>query len=129
MHTLYAYVHGSDLDDIAELLLRDLQTFVRQTPWKTAEPSVVSQRSPADPTLASGDVPDWDLGLNLPLPLGPSTAIDDAVTIAQHLVELRARVSRDFVIGLHDDRTGATEDLFFVDSHTLDVDSLRAALA
>ena len=100
-HTLYAYVDGSDLSDVAEAIERQLRLFVDAEQWFGTPPIVINQRAPESATHA-GDSPDWDLGLNLVLrdsgAEGPAW-FRDVDMIARHLGRLHARFHRDFVIG------------------------------
>ena len=66
--TLYAYAHGSDLADIADFLQAALDEFVDSRDW-FCDAKVVNQRAPQAQSSA-GDLPDWDLGVNLALPKG-----------------------------------------------------------
>ena len=67
-HILYAYVCGSDLTDIADELLAAFGRFVASRTWVCDEPRPVNQRRADDPSLRPGDLPDWDIGLNITLP-------------------------------------------------------------
>lgn len=129
-HTLYAYVDGSDLGDVAAPIEERLVEFVASPSWATSRPVVVNQK-----TTESGsqpdDLPDWDLGINLALPdpgEEPEGWFDDVVRIAKHLAMLHSTFDREFVIGIADNVTGMTEDLFFVESDVLDLDRLRSAI-
>jgi len=129
-HTLYAYVDGSDLTDVAEPIERQLQLFVDTEQWFGTRPVVINQRSP-DSDTHSDDLPDWDLGLNLALPDPGAESLNwfrELEMIARHLGRLHARFQRDFVIGISDNVTGQVEDLFFVDSDIPDLSELRAAI-
>jgi hypothetical protein len=46
-HTLYAYVAGNDLDDLAPALEATLGRFVRHARWRYAEPWVVNRAAAA----------------------------------------------------------------------------------
>ena len=129
-HTLYAYVDGSDLTDVAEPIERELQLFVDTEQWFGAPPIVINQRAP-DSDTHGDDLPDWDLGLNLALPDPGAESTNwfrELEMIARHLGRLHARFYRDFVIGISDNVTGYVEDLFFVDSDIPDLSKLRAAI-
>src|SRR5215467_11181011 len=68
-HTLFAYVDGSDLDDIADALEGRLRAFVEARSWIAGEAWVVNQQLEADASCTEPeDIPCWDLGLNLHLP-------------------------------------------------------------
>jgi hypothetical protein len=128
--SLYAYVDGSDLVDLADDMTNDLQAFVASRSWRT-QPTVVNQRRIDDARLEPGDLPPWELGLNLDLPAPgaePSEWFDDVASIARYLGELHDKYGRDFVLGIHFADTNATEDVFFVESADVDTEELRRAL-
>ena len=58
MPDVYAYVDGSHLSDVADLLLRRLHELVRSEPW-ASEVWVVDDRTEEDDTLSPGDLPDF----------------------------------------------------------------------
>lgn len=130
-HTLYAYVDGADLDGVAEQLDSLLTQFVDAHPWRFNAPWVINQRHERDSTHGPGDLPDWDLGLNLELPdpdHEPPGWFADVEHLARFLVDLRGRTGRDFVIGIADASRGITEDLYFIDARGLDLESLRRVI-
>ncbi len=127
-HTLFAYVDGSDLDDVAEDLERSFADFVEHSTWRFARPSVVSQRFEDDLTLKPGDLQTWELGLNADLPdpgSEPPGWFADIESIARFLGLLHARTGRNFMIGIADHERGFSEDLFCVDSEHPDLEQLR----
>jgi hypothetical protein len=127
-HTLYAYVDGSDLDEVADDIESRVTQFVRETGWRHANPRLVNQRRKNDPTLGPDDLPDWELGLNVELPDAPGEAhgwFQDVESIARFLADLHAITGRDFVIGIGDNERGVSEDLFFVNDATPDLSLLR----
>ena len=129
-HTLYAYVEGNDLHGIASALEARLERFVRDTRWRYAEPWVVNQRREDDPSLRPGDLPDWDLGLNMHLPDDePPGWFADVETMVTFLAPLQDEVGRPFVLGISDDERGFTEDLpFEIDSRSPDLALLRQVI-
>lgn len=128
-HTLYAYVEGSDLYDIESQLVDQLTSFVASRSWVCSDAWVVNQRGDSkDPSLGPDDLPDWDLGINIALPdPGSETPgwYADVEETARYLAELHAATGRDFVIGIDDSVTGIAEDLFFIESDTIDLAKLR----
>lgn len=122
--TLFAYVQGADLEDVVDTIEARLDALVASRKWISNDVWVVNQRIP-------GDVPEWDLGLNLAVAgprSRPVTWVEDAVAIAKELGELHRTTGRKFVIGMHDEKTNTTKDLFFVESATPDLEKLKAAL-
>ena len=92
------------------------------------EPRLTNQRRERDPSLRPGDLPDWDLGLNLDLPDPPQEPegwFEDVERIATFLAELHTVTGRDFVIGICDHERGFSEDLALIDSASVDLDFLR----
>jgi hypothetical protein len=127
-HTLYAYAEGNDLHDVAADIEARVERFIRESRWRYGKPWLVNQRRPDDPTLRAGDLPDWDLGLNLDLPDPPQEPegwFDDVERIATFFTELRSVTGRDFVIGIGDNERGFSEDLFFIDRALPDLGLLR----
>lgn len=77
------------------------------------------------------DLADWDLGINMALPEPgdePEGWFGDVERVAGYLATLRSTFAREFVIGIADNVTGVTEDLFFVDSDAPDLRRLRSAI-
>jgi hypothetical protein len=127
-HTLYAYVKGNDLHDVAADIEARVARFIRDNRWRHGKPWVVNQQRPDDPTLRTGDLPDWDLGLNLDLPdlpQEPEGWFDDVERIATFFAELRSATGRDFVVGIGDNERGFSEDLFSIDNAAPDLGLLR----
>lgn len=122
---LFAYVDGSDLDEIAESLEAEFEDFVERSRWRNATPNVVNQRFDDDASLKPGDRPDWQIGLNVEF--DASDGLDDVERIARFLGDLHSQTGCDFVIGLEEG--GVTEDLFYVDTNTPDLDAMRRAIA
>jgi len=129
-HSLFAYVDGADLHEIEGELDAKFVDFIRNRSWKLHIPWVVNQRG-CTQGLRDGDLPTWDLGLNLVLPdIGhePEGWFSDVEQIAKLAGELHSQFGRDFVIGIADTKTGITEDLFDVDSDTPDLALLRQVI-
>jgi hypothetical protein len=127
-HSLFAYVDGSDLDDIANAMEERLRGFVEGRRWVANEAWVVNQRLEYDASCSKPeDIPNWDLGLNLLLPdLGvePAGWFADVEAIARFLGTLHEEFGRDFVIGITDNQTGIGEDLYSIDDSSPDAEKL-----
>ncbi|RST46576.1 hypothetical protein [Variovorax sp. MHTC-1] len=129
-HTLYAYVDGSDLEVVAASIEERLLLLAAAPGWVTSSPTVVNQKANV-PGCRPGDLPDWDLGINLALPdpgAEPDGWFSDVERIAGQLAKLHAAFGREFVIGIADNVRGIAEDLFFIESDAPDLDRLRSAI-
>ena len=130
-HTLFAFVEGADLEDVAELLDARFAEFAASRHWVAGSASVVNQRHGEETCTQPGDLPLWDLGLNLELPdpdTEPPGWFADVEAIAQFLGTLHREYGRDFVIGIADAETHITEDLFYVTTDSPDLGELRAII-
>ncbi len=130
-HTLYAYVDGADIGDVAESLTPRFSRFVRSRHWIAGHAWVVNQRHGQDTCTRPGDLPLWDFGLNLELPeLGAESEgwFADVEAIAGFLGTLNRECGRSFVVGIADTTTGVTEDLFEVSTDSPDLGKLRAMI-
>lgn len=119
--TLFAYVDGTDHDDVVGVVEARLDALVAGRKWISKDVWVVNQREP----------PAWDLGVNLALAGGrpqPSRWVEDVVAIATELTALHRETRRRFVIGIHDEKSNTTNDIFVVDTSEPDLEKLRAAL-
>ena len=130
-HTLYAYVDGADLDDVAETLETRFVEFVASRHWIAGEASVVNERYGEETCTQPGDLPLWDLGLNLELPdpgTEPPGWFGDVEAVAQFLGTLHRECGRDFIIGIANTETSITDDLFGVSTALPDLATLRAII-
>jgi hypothetical protein len=130
-HTLYAYVDGVDLEDVAEMLYARFAEFVVGRDWVAGSASVVNQRHGEETCTQPGDLPLWDLGLNLELPdpdSEPPRWFADVEAVAQFLGTLHREYGRDFAIGIADAETHITEELFYVTTDSPDLGELRAII-
>ncbi|MGZ4963024.1 MAG: hypothetical protein ACXWKG_11495 [Limisphaerales bacterium] len=130
-HTLYAYVNGANLDDVAASLEARFIEFVSRRRWVTGRMSVVNQRHDDETCTQPGDLPLWDLGLNLELPdpdTEPPGWFEEVEAVATFLGKLRRDCGRDFVVGIADSKTGVTEDLFTVSTDSPDLRRLQTII-
>ncbi len=120
--TLYAYVLGTDLDEVAPRIEAHLDELVAARTWRVPDVWVVNQRETPG---------EWDLGLNLTLPAKPHQKLDwldDAAAIASALAELHTSTGRSFVLGMQSGK-GAAKDVATIASASVDLDALRTALS
>ncbi len=130
-HVLYAYTDGADLEDVADLLDARFAEFVDSRDWVSGRVWVVNQRHWNETCAQPGDLPYWDLGLNLELPdpnTEPSGWFADVEAIAVFLGGLHGESGRDFIIGIVDTVTDITEDLFDISTESPELIELRAII-
>ena len=130
--TLFAYVDGADLEDVAWTLDARFKEFVGSRNWVAGHPSLVNQRHADQTCTQPGDLPLWDLGLNLELPDSDAESPNwfaDVEAVVRFLGQLRREFGRSFVIGVAYAHTGITEDLFYVSTDSPDLGKLRAIFA
>ncbi len=130
-HTLYAYIEGSDIDDYEDMLVSAFEEFILSRNWICQNPVIVNKKYIDDPTLGLDDLIDWDLGLNLDLPdYGKESPgwFSDIRAIANFLGELHKQTDRIFIIGIGDNETGKSEELFDVDTNTPDIEKLKTII-
>jgi hypothetical protein len=129
--TLYAYVDGGDLDDVAQEIDAAFRALVASTSWAWARPTIVNQKHEPVDSHRRDDLADWDLGLNMELPesgLEPDGWFVDVEQLAWVAGQVAARVRREFVMGIADSETGTAEDLLTVHSADVDLVRLRTAM-
>jgi hypothetical protein len=129
--TLYFYVDGSDLHEVAPLLRQRLASFLEGRTWVAGEAWLVDQLHPDTEGLQPGDLPDWDLGLNLrfeaPPEARPAGWFDDVAAIVAFLRALSVETGREFVVGASFEGS-RPEDLFYVDPGPVDLERMRMHL-
>lgn len=126
--TLFAYVDGSDLSEVAETIESALETLVASTSWVLTKPKVVNQVHERDDSYRPEDLTDWELGLNLDLPdpdAEPAGWFEDVEKVARIVGQIAQRTRRGFIIGIGESDTGVSEDLFYVENDELDLERLR----
>ena len=129
--TLYAYVDGADLADVEQLIVARMSAFIKDRSWTCSAVHLVNQKHEPDPSERPGDLPLWDLGINLDLP-DPGTVstgwFDDIAVLVTFLAGLHVEVGRDFVIGAADNKTGSAKDFYSINSPEPDLEELKAWL-
>ena len=114
MSTVYVYVDGADLEAVESTLESAFTRLV--SGWPNAGAHLVNQRHPRTPDLDKDDLPDWDLGINLPITSFNSTF---AVALVEFAREISTTTGRELVVGVASER-GTTEDLVFLGAHAGD---------
>ena len=130
-HTLYAYVDGYDLGEVAGRVETELRAVLSSGGWRWRAPVLVNRRLERTPDLSPEDLPVWDLGVSLELPepgSEPPGWFSDVERIAKAMGQLHAQTGRDFVFGIWDAKRRFSEDLYFVESANPDLDQLRAII-
>src|SRR5262249_7830537 len=132
LDTLYAYVDGADIEEIAADLETRFTAFIDSRRWWFGDAAwVVNRRYGRETCTRPEDLPLWDLGLNFSSP-PPSPDLPcwfrDVEAIAGFLGALHRECGRDFVIGIANAKTGVSEDLFYVTTDLPDMAELRAII-
>ena len=127
--TIFFYVNGSDLHEVAGVLRARLRAFVHGRTW-VGDAWFVDDVHEEDPSLKPGDLPDWNLGINIafenpPQDRPPSWFEDVAATI-RFLQTLARETGRSFVIGGSFEGSEVAEDLFEVEAESeIDLERVR----
>lgn len=129
-HTLYAYAEGNDLHDVADMLDAAFARLIAEGGWVCGKPWAVNQRRDDDPSLGPEDLPDWEIGLNLPLP-DPGTEtlgwFMDVERIVAALERMHVETGRVFVLGICHEGRGISDDVAFIGERPVDRAWLRRA--
>ena len=104
---IYIYVDGSDLDDVADLLLKRFAEIARTLP----QARVVDDRFERTPDMDPDDFPDWNLGLNFDL---DRASISLVPGLLESVRSLAKESDRDFVVGYYDKHSKIDEDIGFI---------------
>lgn len=108
MLSIYAYIDGSDLQEVEDLLLKELTVFLKN--WDIESARVVNKRFLRTADLAPEDFPDWNLGLNFEM---ESMSRDKVEALVEGLARIAVVTDREFVIGTSYEN-GVNEDWCFV---------------
>ena len=127
----YAYVDGADLDSVAVMIAQSLEHFIKNRGWSCKAPWVVNQRDAADINSNDGDLPLWDLGLNMELPSPSEISVgwfEELTLTLKHLQKICATHDRELVLGISNPLTGISEDILYLTSTDFELDELAWAL-
>lgn len=108
MPTVYVYVDGSDNEATEALLVSAFTQLVNK--WSGLDAFVVNQRHKRAPDLAPDDLPDWFIGINVPLDQFGSAQAAELVPFARTLAQT---TGHEFVVGVASS-SGITDDLVFL---------------
>lgn len=106
----YAYVDGYDLDELEDELLGEFTAFAER--FLQASVTVINRREAPHPDDRPGDLPVWDLGVNLEF---RSLSRRDVAELRAFLESLSRKTGRSFVIGSWDEVRRISEDLCTVE--------------
>jgi hypothetical protein len=104
---IYVYVDGSDLHDVADLLLRRLGEIARDF----AHMRVIDDRFEKTPDMHPDDLPDWNLGLNFDL---DRAGVCHVPRLLESIRALAQESGRNFAVGYYDRRSKIDEDIGFI---------------
>ncbi|WP_426341352.1 hypothetical protein ACN9MZ_06185 [Pseudoduganella sp. S-14] len=111
MNQIYAYVDGSDLHEVENLLLPRFSDFIAK--WGVPSAAVVNDKLARSEIHQSQDLPDWNIGLNFDVETLSPARIEE---LLKFLADLVTRTGREFAIGVWHQNEGLGEDLFFIDA-------------
>jgi len=104
---IYIYVDGSDLNDVADLLLRRLGEIAREFPHIR----VIDDRLEKTPDMHPDDLPQWNLGLNFDL---DHLSVCQVPRLLESIQSLARESGRDFAVGYYDGHPKIDEDIGFI---------------
>ena len=102
--TVCIYADGSDLHEEAERLVAGFSALVER--WNDRGAHLVNQVHEREPDMGPDDLPDWSLGINVPLSEFHVREVEELLPVLRHLAE---STGREFVIGVAEE-SGITDD-------------------
>jgi hypothetical protein len=130
-HTLYCFVEGGDLHEVAPMIESRFRQLASQAGWNWRTPEIVNRRQPRTPDMRPDDLLQWELGLTLGLPnpgQEPKDWFADVERVARFAGSVFAETGRELVLGIWDAERNISEDLFDIDSDRVDLGELRAVI-
>lgn len=112
MPKVFAYVDGSDLDEVSSQLVEAFRNFLNT--WGVASARLVNDKFPRTADLRDDDLPEWNLGLNFEAERLSSTEFDQLISFLSHTA---AETQREFVIGGYGPQSQFAEDWGFIGTH------------
>lgn len=105
----FAYVDGSDLDEVSCQLVEAFTNFLNT--WGVSSGRLVNDKFPRTAELRDDDLPEWNLGLNFEAEQLSPTEFDQLISF---LSRTAAETQREFVIGGYGPNSQFAEDWGFV---------------
>lgn len=130
-HILYVYVDGRDLEGVASKLEPAIDDLLWRRTWIMPRPTLVNQKHAPEAAAGPGDLPGWDLGINLDVPdIGkePDDWLDDVEFLVIAFWDLRKRFGQDFVLGIFEARSETTEDLGVINHKLPKIADIKKAI-
>lgn len=112
MLKVYAYVDGSDLDEVSCQLVEVFTNFLHT--WGISSARLVNDKFPRTADLRDDDLPEWNLGLNFEVERLSPKEFDQLISF---LSRTAAETQREFVIGGCEPASQFAEDWEFIDTH------------
>jgi len=106
--SLYIYIDGSDLNDVADKIESSIETWLNNTDFDAI---IVNQKHERTPDLKNADLTDWDLGINLNY-----DQLSKLNEIANYLYSLAIKYNRNFALGYYDATSNITENISYFGS-------------
>ena len=112
MLKVFAYVEGSDLDEVSSQLVEAFTNFLEL--WGVSSARLVNDKFPLTADLRDDDLPEWNLGLNFEAQRISPAEFDQLISF---LSRTAADTQREFVIGGCGHTSQFAEDWGFIDTH------------
>jgi hypothetical protein len=112
MLKVFAYVDGSDFDEVSSQLVAAFTNFLNT--WGVSSARLVNDKFPRTADLRDDDLPEWNLGLNFEVEGLSPTEFDQLISF---LSRTAAETQREFVIGGYRPKSQFTEDWGFIGTH------------
>lgn len=109
---LYLYVDGNDNDAVEAELVAAFNGLVSE--WSELGALLVNQKQERDESALGIDLPDWSIGLNLPI---ENYGIEQASRLILFAQRLAVSTGREFVLGVFIAQ-GISQDVVFLDAHS-----------
>lgn len=112
MLKVFAYVDGSDLDEVSSQLVEVFTNFLDT--WGVSSARLVNDKFPRTADLRDDDLPEWNLGLNFDAERLSPIEFDQLISF---LSRTAAETPREFVIGGYRPKSQFAEDWGVIDTH------------